>query len=68
MPLKPRRDRFAMSRAEQAAAMSRLLLMVQDKEQNTGSVGKRVLFEMWLQMKTSPRGPSKFSLVIQGKS
>ena len=43
-----------MSRAEQAAAMSRLLLMVQDKD--TGSVGKRV-FEMWLQMKTSPRGP-----------
>ena len=46
-----------MSRAEQAAAMSRLLLMVQDKEQKRGSVGKRVLFEMWLQMKTSPRGP-----------
>ena len=59
-----------MSRAEQAAAMSRLLLMVQDKEHNTGSVGKRVLFEMWLQMKmkNEPTSPSKFSLVIQGKS
>jgi len=44
--------------------------MVQDKEHNTGSVGKRVLFEMWLQMKmkNEPTSPSKFSLVIQGKS